>query len=96
MEKFKISAYAVQIGNIKGEKVDLSFIEKNTIRAADKTAYKKMEKLILKALKDGDSVGGIIEIIIKNAPKDFGEPVFDKLTADFAKALCSIPYRKRH
>lgn len=52
---------------------------------------KKMEKEILNAKKDGDSVGGIIEIVVKNAPKGLGGPVFDKLTADFAKALCSIP-----
>ncbi|MBI4994046.1 chorismate synthase [Candidatus Peregrinibacteria bacterium] len=91
MEKIKIFAYAVQIGAIKGEKVDLNFIEKNPVRAADKIAYKKMEKEILAARADGDSVGGIIEIIVKNAPAGLGEPVFDKLTADFAKALCGVP-----
>lgn len=52
---------------------------------------KKMEKEILDAKVDGDSVGGIIEVVVKNTPKGLGEPVFDKLTADFAKALCSIP-----
>lgn len=71
MQKIKIFAYAIQIGNAREEK--------------------KMEKEILDAKRDGDSVGGIIEIVVKNAPAGLGEPIFDKLTADFAKALCSIP-----
>ncbi|MBI5755137.1 chorismate synthase, partial [Candidatus Peregrinibacteria bacterium] len=48
------------------------------------------EKLIEKTRKDGDSLGGIVEIIVKNVPSGLGEPVFDKLEADLAKALMSI------
>lgn len=90
-KKIKIFAYAVQIGDVRAEKIDLNFIEKNPLRTADKSASGKMEKAVFQALKAGDSVGGIIEILIKNAPTGLGEPVFDKLTANFAKALCSIP-----
>ncbi len=41
--------------------------------------------------KSGDSVGGIIRAVVRNAPAGLGEPVFDKLTADLAKALMSLP-----
>jgi chorismate synthase len=49
-----------------------------------------MIKLIEETKKDGDSIGAIIEIIIKNPPKGLGEPVFDKLDAEIAKAMMSI------
>lgn len=87
----KIYAYTKQIGPIIGERIDLSFIEKNSVRCADRAIAKKMEQYILKAKEEGDSVGGIVEIIIKNVPVGLGEPVFDKLNADLAKALMSIP-----
>ncbi|MEK7524250.1 MAG: chorismate synthase, partial [Patescibacteria group bacterium] len=87
----KIFAYAAQVGPIFGEKVDVNFIEKNTVRAADPKKAKEMEAYILKAKEEGDSVGGIVEMIIKNVPVGLGEPVFDKLNADLAKALVSIP-----
>jgi chorismate mutase len=53
-------------------------------------AVKKMERKILKVKKEGDSIGGIVEIVVKNPPVGLGEPVFDKLEADLAKALMSI------
>ena len=49
-----------------------------------------MEKKIIEVAKLGDSVGGVVEIIVKNPPCNIGEPVFDKLDADLAKALMSI------
>lgn len=89
-KKFRIYAYAVQIGNIRGEKIDCKFIEKNPVRAADRNAAKKMEQEILRAKAVGDSVGGIIEITVSGVPLGLGEPVFDKLNADLAKAMLSI------
>jgi chorismate synthase len=55
------------------------------------TNPKEFEKTILKAKEDGDSVGGIVEITVKNMISGLGEPVFDKLGADLGKALLSIP-----
>lgn len=86
----KIFAYAKQIGNIKAKNIDLDEIEKNNVRCADKDAAKSMEKLIIKTRDEGDSIGGIVEIIIKGCPAGLGDPVFDKLNADLAKALMSI------
>lgn len=90
-KKIRIFAYAVQIGSVCGKKVDLKFIEKNPVRAADPVAAKKMEALILRAKRAQDSVGGVIEIVVHNMIPGLGEPVFDKLNADLAKALSSIP-----
>ncbi len=85
-----IYAYTIEAGGIKAKTVDLRFIEKNPLRCPDSVAAKKMEKRILRMKKEGDSVGGIVEIVVKNPPIGLGEPVFDKLEADLAKALMSI------
>ncbi len=86
----RVTAYAKQIGEIVINKPKLEDIEKNNVRAADNKAAKQMEVLILEAKENNNSVGGIIEILIQTCPAGFGEPVFDKLKADLAKALLSI------
>lgn len=86
-----IFAYAKQIGPIVGEKVDFDFIEKNLVRAADPKKAAEMEEYIKKVKEEGDSVGGVVEIIVKNMMPGLGMPVFDKINADLAKALVSIP-----
>ncbi len=85
-----ILAYTKEVAGIGGRRINPDFIEKNPLRAADPEAARKMERKILQAKTDGDSVGGIVEIIVKNVPVGLGEPVFDKLEADLAKALMSI------
>jgi chorismate synthase len=90
LSKVKIIAHAKQIGKIKSQKINLDYIEKNPLRCADIDVSKKMEKEILEAKNNGDSIGGIVEIIVKNCPIGLGNPVFDKLDADLCKALMSI------
>ncbi len=58
-----------------------------TIRNKEEDLMKLIESL----RKEGDSIGGIVEVIVKNPPKSLGEPVFDKLKADLAKSVLSIP-----
>jgi chorismate synthase len=87
----KIYAYTKEIGGIVAKNISLDEIENNSVRCADKIAARKMEQKILRAKKEGDSLGGIIEVVVQNCPAGLGEPVFDKLEADFAKALLSIP-----
>jgi chorismate synthase len=89
-KKVKVIGYAKSIGKITAKNINLANIEKNKIRCPDLTASKEMEKEILKAISQNDSVGGIVEIIIKDCPPGLGDPVFDKLDADIAKALMSI------
>jgi chorismate synthase len=60
------------------------------VRCADKKAAQKMVNEIRRAKKAGDSLGGIVEVIAKRVPPGLGEPVFDKLDADIAKAMMSL------
>ena len=95
-EKFgvEIISYVEQIGDIKADldcgKVTKKGVESNTVRCPDKQAAKEMVKLIKEVQAKGDSLGGIIRSVIKKAPAGLGEPVFDKLPADLAKAMMSI------
>lgn len=61
------------------------------VRACRKDVEKIYEDLLMQAMKEGDSYGGIAEIVVKNPPEGLGEPVFDKIKADLAKAILSIP-----
>ena len=89
-EKTRIIGHTIQVGDIVVKKFNEKEIEKNAIRCADPTTAKKMEKYILSIKKEGDSIGGVAEFIVKNTPQALGEPVFDKLQADLGKALFSI------
>jgi len=86
----KVFAHTIQVGEVKAEKFNEEEIEKNPVRCADSTAAKKMEKAILEARSNGDSVGGIVEVVAKGVPVGLGEPVFGKLDAELAKALVGI------
>jgi chorismate synthase len=86
----KVYAYTVALGGIYVRECDLKFIEENPLFCCDKEAYKKMEERIVEVKRQGDSLGGIVEVRVKNCPPGLGEPVFDKLDADLAKALMSI------
>ncbi len=96
LQKVKILGYVKQVGDIIAkikhpEKVTLKQIESNIIRCPDKIAAEGMIQLIDKVRKEKDSIGGIAEIVAKNVPAGWGEPVFDKLRADLGKALFSLP-----
>lgn len=86
----QVIAYTIEIAGVRAKKIDLLEIENNSVRCPDKSAAQKMEKKIISARKEGDSVGGIIEVVAKNVPVGLGDPVFDKLDADIAKAIMSI------
>jgi chorismate synthase len=96
--EFEMVAYVTQIHEVIA-KVDRSTlkakdIEKNIVRCPDTAAADKMVSLIEEVRGQGDSVGGVIECVIHGAPSGLGEPVFDKLEADLAKAMLSIPATK--
>lgn len=89
-----IQAYVSSVGNIslltKYSDLDLSLIESNVVRCPDIYIAEKMENLITEVKKKGDTVGGIITCVIKNVPIGVGNPVFDRLEAELAKAMLSI------
>jgi len=63
----------------------------NEIRCPDPETAKQMIQRALDVKAEGDTVGGIVEVIARNVPPGLGEPVFDKLEADIAKGILSIP-----
>ena len=89
---FKITGALVQIGSSKidYENWNDDFILKNDFFCPDKKIIIKWEEVISKARKDGSSLGAIIELRCQGMPAGLGEPVYDKLDADLAKALISI------
>ncbi len=89
-EKMKVLACTVELGGIRAEKMDDEEIEKNFLRCPDKNAAMAMERKIEDVKSRGDTLGGIVEILVQGCPPGLGEPVFDKLEADLAKALMSI------
>ena len=86
----KTTAYTLKAAGISCTKIDLSQIEQNSLRAPDNEAASKMEEEIDRLRRNCDSAGGIIECVIDNVPQGLGEPVFDKLDAELAKAMLSI------
>ncbi len=85
-----ITGYTRQIGTITAEHTDLLIVEHNPVRAPDAQAAERMIAAIEQAREEGDSLGGIVEIVVHGAPAGLGEPVFHKLHADLAGALMSI------
>jgi chorismate synthase len=69
-------------------------VEGNIVRTCDPAAAEQMIDLITEMRSEGNSVGGVIECIVRGVPPGLGEPVFDKLEADLAKAMMSLPATK--
>ncbi len=74
--------------------VTLEEIESNDVRCPDADAAEKMFALIDAMRREGDSIGGVVECVARSVPVGLGDPVFDKLEADLAKALMSLPAAK--
>ena len=91
----EIVAHTVEIGGVYAASVKFDDIKKKAgadpLHCADPAASKKMNDLIVAARKAGDSLGGIIEGVALNVPAGLGEPVFDRLDGDLAKALLAVP-----
>ena len=79
---------------VNKNKLTQSKIDSNIVRCPDDKVASKMIKRIKELQQDGDSCGGVIECLVKNVPSGLGMPVFDKLEADLAKALMSLPATK--
>ncbi len=88
--EIKITSYVKAVAGIECQTIDFEEIEKNIVRACDPEAAKKIVERILKAKDEKDSVGGIVECRITGVPAGWGDPVFDKLDADLAKAMVSL------
>lgn len=93
-DNIKIAGYVKECAGIKSDPVPFDKIlenrDKNIIRCPDLVAGEKMVEKILKIKEEGDTAGGIVEVIVRGVPGGLGEPVFDKLSADIAKGVMSI------
>ena len=96
--EFQVVAYVTQVHEISARvdraTVQTRDVKKNIVRCPDAAAAKRMMSLIERVRDEGDSVGGVIECVIRGVAPGVGEPVFDKLEADLAKAMLSIPATK--
>ena len=84
------TGYVKQVGNIVAEKIDFRQIEKNAVRCPDKNKSEQTYNLIDRVRRQGDSIGGVVEIVTTGMPKGLGDPVFNKLDADLASALMGL------
>ena len=94
----EVLAYVKQVQGIVGavdtEKIQPKDVESNIVRCPDQKAAERMIQLIEHVRKEGDTVGGIVEGVARGVPPGWGEPVFDRLEADLAKAMLSLPASK--
>ncbi len=79
------------IANIDPSTVTTETVDASMVRCPDPSTSDAMIARIDAARTDGDSVGGVINLVVRNVPAGWGEPVFDKLKADLAKAMMSLP-----
>lgn len=96
--KVEVIAYVKRIKDLEGvvdpNIVTLADVESNIVRCPDGEIANTMISLIEQTGRDGNSIGGVVECVVRNVPKGLGEPVFDKLEADLAKAVMSLPASK--
>ncbi len=82
------------LARVDPETVKLKDIEANLVRCPDAVAAEKMIRLIERMRKAGDTVGGVVVGVARGVPPGWGEPVFDRLEAELAKAMLSLPASK--
>jgi chorismate synthase len=92
----RVLGYVKQVGDVYADiadptQVTLEQVEANPVRCPDPAAAARMVDLIEQVRKEQDSVGGVCELVATGVPPGLGEPVFDKLKADLAKGLLSLP-----
>jgi chorismate synthase len=92
----RVLGYVKQVGAVAADipdpaQVTLEQVEANPVRCPDPATAERMIALIEEVRKEQDSVGGVCELVATGVPPGLGEPVFDKLKADLAKGLLSLP-----
>ena len=95
---FEVVAYVKSVHRIDADvdpaNVRIAAVEESIVRCPDPGAAARMIELIKTMRKEGNSVGGVVECVVRGVPPGLGEPVFDKLEADLAKAMLSLPATK--
>jgi len=96
---YRVVAFVQSIYNLAFQPEDLSkidhqIVEMNPLRCPHQKTYESMAQLLEKTRKAGDSLGGVVQAVVHHPPIGLGEPVFDKLEADLAKGMLSLPASK--
>jgi chorismate synthase len=90
----QIYSYVKSVGQLvlpmNWEQIEPTKIDQNIVRCPDAATAEQMQTLIEQTRKAGDSIGGVVECVVRGVPAGWGEPVFDKLEADLAKAMLAI------
>jgi chorismate synthase len=98
LANIEIVSWVSRVGRLEANvdplAVTMEDVEKNIVRCPDDAVASQMIDLISKVKADGDSIGGTVDCVARNVPVGLGEPVFDKLEADLAKAMMSLPASK--
>jgi chorismate synthase len=89
-EGISIHGFTRRVGTVEARTMDLDQVEKNPVRCPDPDRAAEMEALIRKVREEGDSIGGVVEVLARGVPPGLGDPVYDKMDADLAKAMMSI------
>src|SRR5688572_4957188 len=96
--ELEIVAYVKSIHSLEAEvdpaTVKFEEVESNIVRCPDAAMAERMIEFVKEIRSEGDSVGGVIECVVRGVPPGLGEPVFDKLEAELAKAMLSLPATK--
>ena len=94
----EIVAYVKRIKDLEGivdpATVTQAQVESNIVRCPDPECAQQMIELIDQIRRQQDSIGGVVECVVRHVPRGLGEPVFDKIEADLAKAVMSLPATK--
>lgn len=90
MKSISVVAYTLELGGVRVSTIDLAEVNNNPFRAPDRSVVKKMAQQVSTVKKGGDSIGGIVEVVARGVMPGLGEPAFDKLDGELAKALMSI------
>lgn len=94
----EIIGYVKRIKDLEGvvdpDTVTMEQVESNIVRCPDPECADRMIALIEEVGRQGDSLGGVVECVARNVPAGLGMPVFDKLEADLAKSIMSLPASK--
>ncbi len=89
-EGVAIVGHALEIGGVRAEAFDRQCLQDSPLNCADPAATEEMEQVIIAAIEQQDSVGGVVEVRARGLPSGWGDPVFGKLDALLAGALMSI------
>lgn len=94
LEGVEVHAYLKEIGSVSIQSVDLDHLKQSPIFCPDPNAEKLMIERVEQVIEEKDSIGGVVEVVAKGVPVGLGDPVYQKVEANLAQAMLSIPASK--